>query len=58
MFAPRYLVALFGPGLAPLGKAHYWLVGLEIIFLLLWVVGTLIGPAPRATGAPRSLRSP
>jgi len=57
MFAPRYLVALFGPGLAPLGKAHYWLVGLEIIFLL-WVVGALIGPAPRATGAPRSLRSP
>jgi hypothetical protein len=51
IFATLYLVALFVLGLAPLRKGHYWLFGFGIIFPLLWVIGALIGPAPRATGA-------
>ena len=51
IFATLYLIALFVLGLATLRTSHYWLFGFGIIFPLLWVVGALIGPVPRATGA-------
>jgi hypothetical protein len=51
LFATLYLVALFVLGLATLRKGHYLLFGFGIIFPLLWVIGALIGPAPRTTGA-------
>jgi hypothetical protein len=51
MFATLYLVALFVLGLSTLRKGHYLLFGFGIIFPLLWVVGALIGPTPRAAGA-------
>jgi hypothetical protein len=51
LFATLYLVALFVLGLATLRKGHYLLFGFGIIFPLLWVIGALIGPAPRTAGA-------
>ena len=51
VFATLYLVAMFVLALARLRKGPYWLFGFGIIFPLLWVVGALIAPAPRATGA-------
>jgi len=48
--ATLYLVALFALGLTTLRKRHLWLFGFGIVFPILWVVGALIGPAPRASG--------
>jgi hypothetical protein len=51
VLAALYLVALWVLGLSTLRKGHYWLFGFGIIFPFLWIVGALIGPSPRATGA-------
>jgi hypothetical protein len=51
MVATLYLVALFVLGLATLRKGHLWLFWIGILFPILWVVGALMGPAPRASGA-------
>jgi hypothetical protein len=46
-----YLVALVVLGLSTLRKGHYFLFFVGIIFPVLWIVGALIGPTPRAAGA-------
>jgi len=46
-----YLTALIVLGAATLRKGHYFLFGIGIFFPLLWAVGALIGPTPRAAGA-------
>jgi len=51
LFATLYLLALLVLGLTTLRKGHYLLLGFGIIFPLLWVIGALTGPAPRAPGA-------
>jgi hypothetical protein len=35
-------------GLATFRKGHYWLFGIGFIFPILWIIGALIGPTPRA----------
>lgn len=51
LFGALYLVALIVLGVATLRKGHYFLFFLGIFFPLLWIVGALIGPTPRAAGA-------
>ena len=38
-------------GLATLRKGHYAMFWVGFIFPILWVVGALIAPTPRAAGA-------
>ena len=45
-----YLVAFIALGLATLRKGHYVLFFVGIFFPILWIVGALIGPTPRAAG--------
>jgi hypothetical protein len=49
--AMLYLTALVVLGLATLRKGHTWLFVIGIIFPVLWIVGALIGPTPRAASA-------
>ncbi len=51
LLAALYLVVLVTLGLATLRKGHYALFIIGIIFPMLWVIGALIGPTPRATAA-------
>jgi len=51
IFATLYVVALVVLGLATLRKGHTWLFVFGIIFPILWIVGALIGPTPRAASA-------
>ncbi|MGZ6639061.1 MAG: hypothetical protein ACXVH3_30840 [Solirubrobacteraceae bacterium] len=37
-------------GLATFRKGHYWLFWIGFFFSVLWIVGALIGPTPRAAG--------
>ena len=46
-----YLVALVSLGLATLRNGHVWLFVIGIFFPLLWIVGAMMSPSPRATGA-------
>ena len=46
-----YLTALIVLGVSTLRKGHYFLFFVGIIFPFLWIVGALIGPTPRASGA-------
>jgi len=46
-----YLAALILLGLSTLRKGHYVLFFVGIFFPVLWIVGALIGPTPRAAGA-------
>ena len=48
LFAALYLTALFVLGLSTLRKGHYVLFGVGIFFPLLWIIGAVIGPTPRA----------
>jgi hypothetical protein len=43
-----YLTALIVLGLTTLRKGHYVLFFVGIFIPLLWIVGALIGPTPRA----------
>jgi hypothetical protein len=43
-----YLTALIVLGLATLRKGHYFLFLVGIVFPVLWIVGAMIGPTPRA----------
>ena len=51
IFATLYLTALFVLGLATLRKGHTWLFAFGIILPILWIVGAVIGPTPRAASA-------
>jgi hypothetical protein len=50
LFAVIYVIVLITLGLATLRKGHYFLFFVGIIFPVLWLVGGLIGPTPRAAG--------
>jgi hypothetical protein len=47
-FAVLYLTALVVLGMATLRKGHTVLFVIGIFFPVLWIVGALIGPTPRA----------
>ena len=46
-----YLTALIVLGVATLRKGHVVLFIVGIVFPVLWIVGALMGPTPRAAGA-------
>jgi hypothetical protein len=46
-----YLAALISLGVTTLRKGHMLLFLFGIIFPLLWIVGALMPPTPRAAGA-------
>ena len=46
-----YLVVLITLGVATLRKGHFVLFIVGFFMPLLWIVGGLIGPTPRAAGA-------
>ena len=48
--ATVYLAALVLLGMSTLRKGHTWLFVFGIFLPFLWIVGALVGPAPRATG--------
>jgi hypothetical protein len=48
VFGVIYIVALVSLGLMTLRKGHYVLFFVGIFFPLLWIIGALIGPTPRA----------
>ena len=50
LLAVVYLTALFVLGLSTLRKGHVLLFFLGIVFPILWIVGALMGPTPRAAG--------
>jgi hypothetical protein len=50
-FAVVYLMALFVLGMATLRKGHMFLFIVGIFFPLLWIVGALMGPTPRAASS-------
>jgi hypothetical protein len=52
LLAALYLTLLFAVGLATLRKGHYILFFAGIFFPLLWIIGAMLGPTPRAAGAP------
>jgi len=51
LLAVLYLAALFVLGLSTLRKGHYVLFTVGIFFPLLWIIGAVIGPTPRAAAA-------
>jgi hypothetical protein len=51
LFSAIYVTALIVLGVATLRKGHYVLFIVGIVFPLLWIVGALLGPTPRAAGA-------
>jgi hypothetical protein len=51
LFAVLYLTAWFFLGLATLRKGHTALFWIGIFFPILWVIGAIIAPTPRAAGA-------
>ena len=46
-----YLTLFFLLGLATLRKGHYFLFFVGIVFPIMWIIGALSGPTPRAAGA-------
>jgi hypothetical protein len=51
LFGVVYLLCLVSLGAATFRKGHYLLFGFGIVFPLLWVVGSLLAPTPRAAAA-------
>jgi hypothetical protein len=51
VLAVIYFTVLVTLGIATLRKGHYFLFFIGIIFPVLWLVGGLIAPTPRAAGA-------
>jgi len=51
LLAVLYLAALIVLGLSTLRKGHYVLFTVGIFFPLLWIIGAVIGPTPRAAAA-------
>jgi hypothetical protein len=46
-----YVTALVVLGLATLRRGHVFLFFVGFFFPFLWIVGSLMGPTPRAAGA-------
>jgi hypothetical protein len=51
MLAVLYFIALISLGVTTLRKGHYFLFFVGIIFPILWIVGALMSPTPRAAEA-------
>ena len=51
LLAVVYIVVLITLGITTLRKGHVFLFVIGIIFPILWIIGALIGPTPRAAGA-------
>ncbi|MFL5883821.1 MAG: hypothetical protein ACJ77M_02015 [Thermoleophilaceae bacterium] len=51
LFGVVYLTALIVLGVSTLRKGHYFLFVVGIVFPVLWIVGALLGPTPRAAAA-------
>jgi hypothetical protein len=51
-----YLTALFVLGLTTLRKGHTALFWFGILFPVLWIVGALMGPTPKAASAETTLQ--
>jgi hypothetical protein len=51
LLATLYFVALVTLGVATLRKGHTALFVIGIIFPILWIIGALMAPTPRAAGA-------
>jgi hypothetical protein len=51
MLVALYFVALVSLGMSTLRKGHTALFVVGIIFPILWIIGALMAPAARATGA-------
>jgi hypothetical protein len=54
LLAALYLAALISLGVATLRKGHTVLFVVGIIFPLLWIIGALMAPTPRAATWPES----
>lgn len=46
-----YIVVLLTLGVTTLRKGHYFLFFIGIFFPVLWLIGALISPTPRAVAA-------
>lgn len=51
LLAAAYLTALVVLGLSTLRKGHTLLFWFGIFFPILWIVGALMAPTPRAAGS-------
>jgi hypothetical protein len=51
LFAVMYITALITLGMMTLRKGHTALFWFGIIFPILWIVGALMAPTPRAAAA-------
>jgi hypothetical protein len=51
LFAVLYFVILLTLGLTTWRKGHMVLFWIGIIFPILWLIGAVIGPSPRAAAA-------
>ena len=51
LLAVVYIVVLVSLGMSTLRKGHVFLFIIGFFFPVLWVIGALIGPTPRAAGA-------
>jgi hypothetical protein len=51
VFAALYLAVWFFFGLSTLRKGHTALFWIGIFFPILWIIGALMAPTPRAAGA-------
>jgi hypothetical protein len=51
LLAAVYFAALLVLGLATLRKGHTVLFWLGIVFPILWIVGAILAPTPRAVGS-------
>jgi hypothetical protein len=50
LFVAVYFTALISLGVTTLRKGHTMLFVFGIIFPLLWIIGALVAPTPRAAG--------
>jgi hypothetical protein len=51
LLAVLYLTALVSLGVSTLRKGHTVMFVVGIVFPILWIVGALMAPTPRAAGA-------
>ena len=51
LFAAIYIAALISLGVMTLRKGHTTLFIVGIFFPILWIVGAVLAPTPRAAGA-------
>jgi hypothetical protein len=51
LFAVLYIVVLVTLGMSTLRKGHFMLFIIGLFLPVLWLIGALIGPTPRAAAA-------